>query len=420
VSRARPLYGWLTAEAVSLTGTRVSMVAIPWLVLTTTGSATLTGLIAFAEMAPYVLAKAASGPMIDRIGPRKVSIGADLGSVGLVGGIPVLHLSGVLSFPLLLVLVALAGLLRGPGDGAKTALVPAIVAAAAVPIERATGLAGAVERLATTLGTATAGVLVAVVGPAQALIIDAASFGVSALALFLSAPRPSGLDQVEKGDPGYLQRMREGWTFLRHDRILVGIVAMVAATNLLDAAWSAVLVPVWARETGGGATAVGLLFAVFAAGSVGGALVAAATGERLPRFTTYVIGFAVGGLPRFVVMILDTPMALVLAVAVVSGFANGFVNPIIGAVTYERVPDRLMGRVTTLKSSLCWSTIPFGGLLGGALIAGIGFTPAMLAVGLAYLAATMLPALQPRWREIDRRPRTHREPAAVTSRGTRA
>ena len=50
----RALRGWLTAEAVSLTGTRVSMVAIPWLVLTTSGSATWTGVVAFAEMLPYV------------------------------------------------------------------------------------------------------------------------------------------------------------------------------------------------------------------------------------------------------------------------------------------------------------------------------------------------------------------------------
>ena len=37
--RRIPLYGWLTAEAISLLGTRVSMIAIPWLVLVTTGSA---------------------------------------------------------------------------------------------------------------------------------------------------------------------------------------------------------------------------------------------------------------------------------------------------------------------------------------------------------------------------------------------
>ena len=89
--RRLPLYGLLTAEAFSLTGTRVSMVALPWFVLTTTGSPIKTGLVALAEMLPLVVLKALSGPVIDRVGARRVSITCDLGSVLAVGAIPVLH-----------------------------------------------------------------------------------------------------------------------------------------------------------------------------------------------------------------------------------------------------------------------------------------------------------------------------------------
>jgi hypothetical protein len=77
MSRRTPLVGWLTVETVSLTGTRVSMVAIPWFVLTTTGSATQTELVAFAEMAPYMAAKALGGPLPDRLAARRVCIAAD-------------------------------------------------------------------------------------------------------------------------------------------------------------------------------------------------------------------------------------------------------------------------------------------------------------------------------------------------------
>ncbi|MGQ4449909.1 MFS transporter, partial [Streptomyces griseus] len=69
----RPLAGVLAAMAVSLTGTRISVVALPWFVLVTTGSATQTGLVAFCEMTPYVVVKAFTGPLVDRIGPRAVS-----------------------------------------------------------------------------------------------------------------------------------------------------------------------------------------------------------------------------------------------------------------------------------------------------------------------------------------------------------
>src|SRR6185312_9926056 len=119
--RRIPLYGWLTAEAISLLGTRISMIAIPWLVLTTTGSPTQTGLVAFAEIAPMVLFKACGGPLVDRVGPRRMAIGADTLSFLVVGLIPVLHHAGALGFPLLLGLVAIAGALRGPGDAATAA-----------------------------------------------------------------------------------------------------------------------------------------------------------------------------------------------------------------------------------------------------------------------------------------------------------
>ncbi len=111
-----------------LCGTRVSMIAIPWLVLTTTGSASQTGLVAFAELLPLVVVQALAGPVIDRLGARRVAITGDLLSMVVVGLIPLLHLAGALSFPALLALVAVAGGLRGAGDGAKHAFVPALSA----------------------------------------------------------------------------------------------------------------------------------------------------------------------------------------------------------------------------------------------------------------------------------------------------
>jgi MFS family permease len=62
--------------AVAWTGTRVSAIALPWFVLTATGSAVQTGIVAFVEMAPYVVCQALLGPVIDRAGPRRISIAA--------------------------------------------------------------------------------------------------------------------------------------------------------------------------------------------------------------------------------------------------------------------------------------------------------------------------------------------------------
>ena len=105
-------------------GTRVSMIALPFFVLTTTGSPEKTGLVALAEMLPLVLLKVLGGPIIDRVGARRVAITCDWASLAVVGAIPFLHDAGLLSFPGFLGLVAVAGALRGPGDAAKTAMTP--------------------------------------------------------------------------------------------------------------------------------------------------------------------------------------------------------------------------------------------------------------------------------------------------------
>src|SRR6478672_567934 len=395
----RPLYGWLTSEAVSLTGTRVSMLALPYFVLVTTGSPMKTGLVALAEMLPLVLLKVLGGPLIDRVGPRRVSIGCDLGSLVVVGAIPLLHAAGLLPFGVFLALVACAGALRGPGDAAKSSIVPSVVEAAGVPMERATGLHATVERTASMLGAVFAGVLMAAIGAANALVVDAVSFGLSAAVLAWSTTslrRPAATTEDDDPTP-YLGRLRQGWDFVRGDRVLLGIAFMVALTNLLDVAYASVLMPVWAREWGGGPAALGLVFVVFGGAAALGAVCAATWAVRLPRYKTYLIAFLVCGSPRFFVLAWDNPLWTVLLVAVVSGFGSGFINPVLGAVIFERIPADLVGRVTSLTSALCFALMPLGGLLGGALVSGYGLSVAMLACGAAYFLVTMLPAADPKW-----------------------
>lgn len=409
----RPLYGWLVSDAVSLTGTRISMIAIPWFVLTTTGSATQTGLVAFAEMFPLVLTKVLGGPVIDRLGARRVAITCDIGSFFAIGLVPLLYALDWLTFPLLLAIVAVAGALRGPGDAAKDSLTPAIVAAAKVPMERATGLASAVERGAGMLGFALAGALVVAVGPAAALVVDAASFLVGAAILAwatVGLPRPDQAEDLHESPARFWQSLHEGWAFLRGEPVLLGLSLMIAVTNLLDLAWSAVLAPVWAIETGNGAGRLGLIFAVFAGSSAVGALVASAWGDRLPRFRTYLLAYLICGLPRFLVMAADSPLWLIMLIMVIGGVASGFLNPILGAVFFERIPSGLVGRVSSLSTSMCYALMPLGGLVGAALITGVGLSPALVIVGFAYLATTMAPAVVPSFRQMNRQ-----SPTAITT-----
>lgn len=398
----RPFLAFAVAETLSISGTRLSTIAIPWLVLTTTGSPVLTGLVAMAEMLPYVVVKALAGPLIDRVGPKRVAVVCDLASVLVVGLVPLLALVGWLGMELLLPIVVVMGVLRGPSDAAKISMVPDIARLAEVPLERVTGVAGVIERLASTVGAAAAGGLIALVGPGLALALNAATF---ALAVAVVA---TGIPAFRHARPearaSYLAELREGFDFIRRDALLVGIVVMITVTNLLDAAWSAVLLPVWTQQSGFDAALLGLLFAVMSAASIAGAAIATATGERLPRLAVYILAFLLAGLPRFAVFAIDVPLAAIFVTLAIGGFAAGFINPIVNAVIMERIPPAMIGRASALVGAFAWALIPFGGLVGGALVAVIGLAPAFWLTGIAYFAATLLPLARRSFRTFGSRP----------------
>ncbi|MFF2012313.1 MFS transporter [Streptomyces sp. NPDC058195] len=401
----RGLVGMLSANAASLSANRVLSIALPWFVLTTTGSVGKTGLVAFCQIVPYVVAQALAGPIIDRVGPKRISVAGDLASTVATAAAPLLYLTGNLSFGLLLGLLAVVGAADGPANGAKGLFVPAATRAARVPLERGTGLSAAVERTATTVGPAIAGVVVASFGSLYALWITACLFGVAALIVSttLSDPVPEPHEVPVEEVDGYLSRLRQGAVFLRDAKLLRSIVCMLAVTNLLDQAFMSVLLPVWAKETGYGAGAIGLVVSVFAATSIVAALVAAGVAERMPRRTVFLIGLTLGGVPRFVAMAMGAPLWLVLAVLAVGGLGSGFVNPIVGAVTYELIPTPLLGRVKTLAQAVTWAGIPFGGLLGAGLVTVAGTSGALWIVGGLYLVAIGVPALNPEWAGMRKR-----------------
>ncbi|MGC5535771.1 MFS transporter [Streptomyces sp. SR-10] len=404
----RPLAGVLAAIAASVTGTRISLIALPWFVLVTTGSVTRTGLVAFCEMAPYVLVKALSGPLVDRTGPRTVSWTTDLVSAAAAAAIPLLHTLDLLSFPVLLGLVAVIGSARGPGDLAKEVMVPEAAERAGTPLERAMGLSGVIERLASTIGPAAGGALVALLGPMTGLVVNAGCFALGSVIVAVALPRGTGRPAVAPSapadvqEPGYWRRFGEGFTYLRGDPLLLAVIVVVGITNLLDAALTTLMIPVWAGESGNGPAAIGLVSTAMGAAAVCGSLIAAMAAHRLPRRAVFLVGFLLAGAPRFLVLAVDAPLGVVLAVFAVSGFGAGFINPVLGAVFVERVPRRMLGRVNALGDSLAWSGIPLGGLLAGAAVAAAGLAPVLLVCGAAYFLTTTLAGLRPEWRAMDR------------------
>jgi hypothetical protein len=403
MTRARRSFAALmTAEAISVFGSRMTFVAVPWLVLVTTGSATRTGVAAFAEMLPYVLVSAAGGPWVDRFGAARVSVVMDAASVVVVAGVPLLYRSGGLSFAVLVGLVAVAGTLRGFGDSGKRVLFPAAVRAGGIAMARATGVHDGLSRGAILLGAPLAGVLISATDAPTVLLFDAATFGIGAVVV-ATLVRVNVTTEEAPADPqrSYLGQLRDGLAFVRRDRLLLGIAVMVFVTNLLDQANSTVFVPVWAKEIFGSPVGIGVTSASFAAGAIVGNIGFTFVAKRIRRYPVYAFGFLLAGAPRYVALAFNAPLWTIVMIGFVGGMAIAAVNPILSAVSYERIPPPLVARVFGLSIALSFAGIPLGSLLGGLAADHLGARNALLLAGAAYFVATLMPFLSPVWREMD-------------------
>lgn len=404
MSRRRGLTGLLAAVGISTLGTRMTLLALPWFVLTTTGSPTLTGVIAVAELTPYVLVQAVGGPVVDRLGAWRTSVTADAIAAVATGTIPLLHAVGALPLPPLYLLVAVTGVMRGTGDSARDVMLPGAAEISGTPLERAAGLFDGVSRGAQLVGAPLAGVLIGVTNAVNVLTIDAASFAVSAAVVAALVPRAAQpVPHEPEAEPlGYLASLGEGFRFIRGDRLLLGIGAMVLVTNMLDQANSAVFTPVWAKTIVHSPVALGLISMVFGIGAVGGNVFTTWLGPRLPRRWAYAVGFLLTGGPRMLTLALASTVSPVLAVSVISGFGAGGINPILGAAQFERIPRRLQARVLGAVNATAWAGMPVGGIAGGAVTEAFGVRTALATGAAIYFLTTLAPFVFPAWRGLDR------------------
>jgi MFS family permease len=399
VQRRTPLYALYAADTISLAGNAVAQIAIPWFVLTTTGSATLTALAVFFNFLPIVLAALFGGVVVDRLGFRATSIVADLASFAAVAAIPLLDATVGIEIWQLLLLVFVGALLDAPGATARAALLPDVVDLADVRMERASGIRSAIQQGAQLIGAPLGGVLAAAFGGTGALWLDAVSFLASAGLVAGLVPRPHRGPEHEARSGRFFSELAEGLSFIWRRPLVRAVVAMVLLTNLIEAPGSVVLA-VFARDEYGSAADFGLLVGVLGGAALLGALVYSGFGHRLPRRRTFLTCFC--GVPLgYLGLALAPPLPLALVAVAVGGFAAGPINPLLFTVMTEIVSVELRGRVFGAVRGGAWAAIPLGILVGGAVVAAIGAPATFLAMGLLLGAVVGYGFFNPTFRELD-------------------
>lgn len=395
----RALVALLAADAVSICGTTMTLLAVPWFVLISTGSPARTGLVAGVEIAGVALSSVLAAPLLDRLGRRRCSVVSDVIAAVAVAAIPLAAATVGLPFWALLSLAAVVGLVRAPGQTARSAMMPTLITLAGTSPERGASAYDGVNRGARMAGAPLAGVLIAALGAANLLYLDAVSFLLSAALVRLFVPLIA--DESGGRPPGYVEMLRVGFGYLRRDRLIAAMVIMVFFTNLLDVAAFAVLMPVYANDVLHSSVALGLFGAAFGIGALAGTMIYGTIGARLPRWFTYTATFLIVGAPRYVLMAMEPPLAVLLAALALAGLAAGAINPILSVVEYERIPDRLRPMVFGAITGGVMAGAPLGALLAGFGVEVFGLTATLLGTGALYLLATLCPAIFPVWREMD-------------------
>jgi predicted MFS family arabinose efflux permease len=383
--RDRALVALLASETISVTGSQMTWVALPWFVLTTTHSPGKMTLVLLSESLGLILFGLPGGTLLEKLGPRRTMILADGVRAPLTLVIPVLYWSGALSFALLLVLVFAIGALSTPYFAAQRSIVPELVGEDEVMVGKANVFLQSAQRVTMLLGPATAGVLIALLNAPSVIVIDAATYVVSMVivAAFVRTRKTAPVEHEQR--PGFFDGIR----YVVRDPLLRGwMVAFVAG----DAAWMAFFaaVPVLVvSDYGSNVRIVGWIFASFGVGAVLGNTVAWRLQER--REGLWIIATLVYGqaLPLWA-LVFHIPALAVMGVLFVSGVFNGLVNPSIHALLTLSSPPAIRARVMSALATVFMLSSPLGLAFAGPVLSTAGAHPVLVSFAAIQTGAMAL------------------------------
>lgn len=371
--RSRSVVSLLAAEVVSTTGSQMTWLALPWFVLVTTGSATKMSFVVAAELIGVAALGWPGGRLLGKLGARRTMLLCDGARAPLMLVIPILHWTTGLSFAVLLVIAFALGALAAPYFAAQKVIVPELLGEDEKRVSEANALFQAATRTTMLLGPALGGVLIGVMGATSVLIVDASTYIVSFALVALFVPQRPPVQQ-EKED----RSIRVGIKFILHDKLLR---VWWPSFALGDAAWNAffVTVPVLVLSRFGHEPQIaGWLFASFGIGAVAGNVVffrfLADRVDGLGLIASCVMGQA---LPLWL-LFLPIPAAGLAAALLVSGIANGLVNPSLHTISTLRIPAAMRPNVMTTMM-VFWALVnPLGVFLAGPILDAFGTTPVLI------------------------------------------
>jgi len=379
--RNRSLGGLVAAELVSLSGSAMTFVALPWFVLVTTGSTAKMSWVLAAELLPVVIVVIPAGSVIVRLGAKRTMLISYAARGPLLLVIPILHRSGQLTFPALLGVAFAIGVFTAPYFASARLVVPEIVGDDERVVAQVNALLSGANQIAQIAGPVLAGLLIAAAGPSAVLVVDGCSYLLSFLMIaVLVSAGAAATPSAESG--GVLAGLR----FLMRDGLLGPIMIVACALNFFTQGLIIGLQALAYFRYDADARVLGYLFAAFGAGALCGALAAQRLVREVDLLKLAAVAIVAMPLPLFLLSF-SVPWTAAIVVVAAVGFCTPLVNaPLMGVLTV-RTPEALRAKVLTAVIGVASMAGPLGFVVAGQSLRFVPLSrffvvlPALLVVG---------------------------------------
>lgn len=412
---------FLVSSALSLLGNSVAGIALPLIVLATTGDALAAGTLALVCAIPQVMFGVLGGAVLDRFNRRNVSIVSDVVSAVSVALLPVVDLLWGLDFAWFAVLGVLGAVGDIPGMTARDTLAPAVSRRDGMDLQRYLGLSQSIDSLMTIVGPAVAAFLIGAVGGVNTLWVTAA-LSLSAAVVTTTIPRAVGAVQGAAGTEMPLcacgaaedaeaprkrglvaaafSSLRTGLrVLLRDDAVLRASMLLSLGSVMVFGSFQGLVLPVFFTEAGH-PELLGYVLSAMSAGLLTGTLAYTALAPRLARRTWYVVSL-VGMAASVLALGLLPAFPALLAAACALGFTSGPVSALLGFFMLDRIPAASRGSALGTQNSLMLVVAPAGVFVSSVVVSAAGTAVAAFALAALWVVVTLAALAARSMRSLD-------------------
>ncbi len=382
----------IAANVINRFGDSIDAIAFSWLMYEITQSASLMALILGLNYLPTILLQPFTGALVEHLSKKKVMIWFDIGRGVVVSLGVVCYLQGWLTPLLLTVMTLLISTMEAFRSPAGAAIVPKLINEELY--KTGTALNQSASRISELAGLAVAGGVVALIGCEGALLIDAATFFLSALIISFIRLRET-LDASRVNLRSTMESFREGFRLIKSSRVLLTLLFIGALMNFTFVPINTFSVPFVADVLKGGAETLSIIQILFVAGMALGSAAAPHIKRLSERLQIVFFGIAQGaGICLFSFGGYFTGdvfrFGAVFLACLLIGFSAGIVNVVFGAAFLKLVPPDYMARLSGLSNAILVCSLPVGSFICSGLAAALPIGTAIFASGLLSVLLYLL------------------------------